>query len=74
MPASARQLDVVTTAVAQLRPELRQVLMETYFRGHTVTETARTLGLPVALVKTRVYDAMRQLRLALAVEGHRLAA
>jgi len=69
MTASARQRDVVAAAVESLPREHRQVLVEAYFQGRSVTETARLLGLPVPVVKTRVYEALRHLRHTLAVEG-----
>jgi DNA-directed RNA polymerase specialized sigma24 family protein len=69
MTASARQREVVAAAVESLRPGHRQVLVVAYFQGRSVTETARALGLPVAVVKVRLYDAMHHLRRTLAVEG-----
>jgi RNA polymerase sigma-70 factor (ECF subfamily) len=67
MTASARQRDVAA-AVESLRPEHRQILAEAYFKGRSVTETAQALGLPVRVVKVRIYDAMRELRQVLPVE------
>jgi RNA polymerase sigma-70 factor (ECF subfamily) len=72
MTASTHERDVVAAAVEALRPEYRQVLVEAYFRGRSVTETARVLGLPVQVVKLRVYDAMCQLRRTLTAEGYPL--
>ncbi|MCW6008946.1 hypothetical protein K1W54_31045 [Micromonospora sp. CPCC 205371] len=51
----------VTAALARLDPAHREILVETYFRGSTVNEAARALGLPVDTVKARVYAAIRAL-------------
>jgi RNA polymerase sigma-70 factor (ECF subfamily) len=40
-------------------------LIETYFRGRTVTEAAATLNLPVDTAKSRAYLALRALRTVL---------
>jgi RNA polymerase sigma-70 factor (ECF subfamily) len=45
------------------------VVFETYFRGRTVQEAAEFLGLPVGTVKSRVYYALRALRIALEEQG-----
>jgi DNA-directed RNA polymerase specialized sigma24 family protein len=69
MTTPARQHKVVAAAVESLQPEHRQVLLKTYFQGHSATEAAHALGLPLPLVKRRIYEAMRQLRQVLAQEG-----
>jgi len=69
MTAPARQRDVVAAAVESLRPELRQVLVEAYFKGRSATETAAALGLPVRVVKVRIYHALHELRRVAGVEG-----
>jgi len=45
------------------------VLVETYYRGHTVAEASVTLGVPEGTVKSRTYYALRALRLALEERG-----
>jgi RNA polymerase sigma-70 factor (ECF subfamily) len=55
----------VSQALRSLPPPHREILAETYFRRRSVNEAARTLGLPVEIVKARVYEAMRALRTAL---------
>jgi RNA polymerase sigma-70 factor, ECF subfamily len=45
------------------------VLTETYLRRRTVTEAAAALGLPPATVRTRIFYAMRSLKLALEERG-----
>jgi DNA-directed RNA polymerase specialized sigma24 family protein len=44
-------------------------LVEAYFRGRSATETAAALGLPVRVVKVRIYNALRELRRGPAVAG-----
>lgn len=52
----------VQAALDLLSLEHRQVITEMYFRGHSVTETAKILGIPVGTVKSRSYYALRMLR------------
>jgi RNA polymerase sigma-70 factor (ECF subfamily) len=51
-------------ALGNLKLEHRAVLVEMYYRGRTVVETADVLGVPVGTVKSRTYYALRALRLA----------
>ncbi|MFE5239439.1 MULTISPECIES: sigma-70 family RNA polymerase sigma factor [unclassified Streptomyces] len=51
----------VREAVRTLSPEHRAVLVQIYFRGLSVGETARTLGIPAGTVKSRSYYALRLL-------------
>lgn len=60
---------VVTDALHALSPEHRAVLVETYYRGRSVAEAARALGIPPGTVKSRCYYALRALKLALAERG-----
>jgi RNA polymerase sigma-70 factor, ECF subfamily len=69
MTTPARQHMVVAAAVGSLRPEHRQVLLKAYFQGHSASEAAHALGLPLPVVKRRIYEAMLQLRQILAQEG-----
>jgi RNA polymerase sigma-70 factor (ECF subfamily) len=61
----------VTEALGGLSAAHRAVLLETYYRGRSVTEAAETLGVPPGTVKSRTYYALRALRLALAEQGGR---
>jgi RNA polymerase sigma-70 factor (ECF subfamily) len=45
------------------------VLSETILRDRTVNEAAEMLGIPVGTVKSRVYYALKALRVALAERG-----
>ena len=55
----------VLRALNGLRPEHRAVLVQVHSHGRTVAEAAQRLGVPVETVKSRVYHALRELRLAL---------
>jgi RNA polymerase sigma-70 factor (ECF subfamily) len=69
MMTPARQHRVVAAAFESLRPEHRQVLLKAYYQGHSASETAQALGLPLPVVKRRIYEAMRELSQLLAQEG-----
>lgn len=56
----------MTTALAGLSPELRQVLQATVLDGLTMREAATLLGIPEGTVKTRARRARIHLREALA--------
>ncbi len=60
---------IVTDALQSLSAEHRAVIVETYYRGHTVAEAAAVLGIPPGTVKSRCYYALRALKLALAERG-----
>jgi RNA polymerase sigma-70 factor, ECF subfamily len=60
---------VVTEALQLLSPAHREVLNETFLRDRTVNEAAEILGIPVGTVKSRVYYALRALRVVLAERG-----
>lgn len=60
---------VVAEAVRTLSKEHRAVLLECYYRGHTVAEASRRLGVPEGTVKSRTHYALRALRLALEEMG-----
>src|SRR6266567_5790043 len=59
----------VADALAALRPDHRQVLLETYYRGRSVAEAAIVLGVPAGTVKSRTFYALRALKLALEERG-----
>ena len=56
---------VVAEAVSGLTADHRAVLLECYYRGHSVAEASRALGVPEGTVKSRTHYALRALRLAL---------
>jgi RNA polymerase sigma-70 factor (ECF subfamily) len=60
---------VVTEALKALTPAHREVLNETILRDRTVNQAAEVLGIPVGTVKSRVYYAMRALRVVLEEKG-----
>lgn len=59
----------VAEALASLRPDHREVLMETYYRGCSVAEAAATLGIPAGTVRSRTFYALKALKLALQERG-----
>ncbi|MFB7220017.1 sigma-70 family RNA polymerase sigma factor [Streptomyces sp. NPDC056227] len=58
--ATVAALDV-REAVRTLSPEHRAVLVQIYFRGLSVGETAQVLGIPAGTVKSRSHYALRLL-------------
>ena len=56
-------------ALGTLSEEHRSVLIETYYRGASVAEAAKALGVPPGTVKSRTYYALRALRSAFAERG-----
>lgn len=52
----------VRAAMERLTPLQRQALDLTYFGGHTHTEVAALLDIPLGTAKTRIRDALRALR------------
>ncbi len=59
----------VADALRTLRPEHRGVLLETFYRGHSVDQAATALGIPPGTVKSRTFYALRALKLALEERG-----
>lgn len=60
---------VVADALTQLSADHRAVLLECYYRGRSVSEAARRLGVPEGTVKSRTHYALRALKLALEEMG-----
>ena len=52
-------------AVSALPPELREVIVMKEFEELTFQEIADVLDLPLSTVKSRLYTALRQLRMRL---------
>lgn len=48
--------------MATLTLDHRTVLRETYFKGLSVAEAAKVLGVPTGTVKSRTYYALRALK------------
>jgi RNA polymerase sigma-70 factor (ECF subfamily) len=53
---------VVLGAMDKLSSSHREVLVELYFRGATVTEAATKLGIPAGTVRSRSHHALKALR------------
>jgi len=60
---------LVTEALQALSPSHREVLNETILRDRTVNQAAEVLGIPVGTVKSRVYYALKALRVVMAERG-----
>jgi RNA polymerase sigma-70 factor, ECF subfamily len=60
---------LVAEALAQLSPAHREVLVECFYGGRSVSEAAQRLGVPPGTVKSRTHYALRALRLALEEMG-----
>lgn len=65
----AMQSWLVAEALDRLSPEHRGVLVECFFRGHTVAEAADRIGVPPGTIKSRTHYALRALRLILQEMG-----
>ncbi|GAB3885343.1 hypothetical protein GCM10029964_047850 [Kibdelosporangium lantanae] len=57
--------EVVKQGMARLAPVHREALVHVYYGGRSIADTAALLGVPVGTVKSRVYNALRQLRVIL---------
>lgn len=55
----------VADALAGLSRAHREVILACHYRGHTIAEAASLLGVPDGTVKSRLYYALRALRLRL---------
>ena len=59
------RLKLVRTAVSSLPTELRQVIVMKEFEDMTFQEISETLEIPLSTVKSRVYTALKQLKMKL---------
>ena len=62
---SRQRAEAVRRAVASLPQELREVVLMKEFEELTFQEIADVLQIPLSTVKSRLYTALRQLRLKL---------
>ncbi|MFI9206325.1 sigma-70 family RNA polymerase sigma factor [Streptomyces sp. NPDC053048] len=65
----ALRLMTITDALGDLTEAHREALVETYFKGRTVSEAADVLGVPAGTVRSRVFYALRSLKLSLEERG-----
>jgi RNA polymerase sigma-70 factor, ECF subfamily len=56
-------------ALASLRPEHRDAIVEVFYRGSSMTQAATALGIPAGTVKSRMYYGLKALRLILQERG-----
>jgi RNA polymerase sigma-70 factor (ECF subfamily) len=66
---SRERTTLVRRAVSTLPPELREVIVMKEFEELTFQEIADALDLPLSTVKSRLYTALRQLRMRLERQG-----
>ncbi|MFE2189030.1 sigma-70 family RNA polymerase sigma factor [Streptomyces sp. NPDC059455] len=59
----------ISDALNDLTDAHRAALVETYFKGRTVSEAAEVLGVPPGTVRSRVFYALRSLKLSLEERG-----
>ena len=60
---------LVLDAIRTLTREHREVLVDSFYRGRTAAEIAADRGLPAGTVRSRIFYALRALRLALQERG-----
>jgi RNA polymerase sigma-70 factor (ECF subfamily) len=60
----------VEEAMRRIGDQHRRILVETHYRGRPYAEVATELGIPLGTVKSRVYYALRALRIALEEIGY----
>ncbi|MER5636154.1 sigma-70 family RNA polymerase sigma factor [Kitasatospora sp. NPDC002227] len=65
----ALRLMTISEALDDLTEAHREVLVETYLRGSSAAEAAARLGIPAGTVRSRVFYALRALKLALEERG-----
>ncbi|MDH6109742.1 RNA polymerase sigma-70 factor (ECF subfamily) [Kitasatospora sp. MAP12-15] len=65
----ALRMMMITDALGALSQAHREVIVETYLKGRTVGEVAAELGIPAGTVKSRIFYALRSLKLALEERG-----
>jgi RNA polymerase sigma-70 factor (ECF subfamily) len=61
----SERLKIVRQAVASLPPDLREVIVMKEFEEMTFQEISDTLAVPLSTVKSRVYTALKQLKMKL---------
>ncbi|HVF27586.1 MAG TPA: sigma-70 family RNA polymerase sigma factor [Pyrinomonadaceae bacterium] len=66
---SRERTEAVRRAVGALQPELREVVVMKEFEEMTFQEIADRLDIPLSTVKSRLYTALKQLRMRLEVHG-----
>ncbi|MBP2403142.1 Sigma-K factor [Streptomyces netropsis] len=65
----ALRLMTISEALGDLTEAHREALIETYFKGRTVSEAAEVLGVPAGTVRSRVFYALRSMKLSLEERG-----
>jgi RNA polymerase sigma-70 factor (ECF subfamily) len=71
---SVAHRDELEDAFRKLTPERRAVVVMHHYLGYSLTEIAKTLGIPEGTARSRLHYAVRQLRAALDDEARSLVA
>lgn len=70
---ASMEAQMVRTALAELSPPQREAIELAYFGGHTHTEVARLLQVPLGTAKSRIRDGLLRLRDTLPTNAVELA-
>ncbi|WP_354639253.1 sigma-70 family RNA polymerase sigma factor [Kitasatospora camelliae] len=65
----ALRLMTISDALDDLTEAHREVIVATYLKGRTVNEAAAELGIPAGTVRSRIFYALRALKIALEERG-----
>ncbi|WP_442789249.1 sigma-70 family RNA polymerase sigma factor [Kitasatospora sp. NBC_01302] len=65
----ALRMMAITDALGALTRAHREVIVESYLKGRGIAEVAADLGIPEGTVKSRIFYALRSLRIALEERG-----
>ena len=63
--SSSERLNRIISAIENLKPKLRETVMLCEIQGYTYEEAAKKLNCPIGTVKSRIYNAKKELALEL---------
>lgn len=52
---------IISNAIEKLKPKLKEVILLTEFEGYTYEECAKKLKCPIGTIKSRIYNAKKEL-------------
>lgn len=56
---------IISNAIENLKPKLKEVILLTEFEGYTYEECAKKLKCPIGTIKSRIYNAKKELSIEL---------
>lgn len=56
---------IISNAIEKLKPKLKEVILLTEFEGYTYEECAKKLKCPIGTIKSRIYNAKKELLIEL---------